>query len=701
MFEGSPRSLPPKSVPASPSTGVGCRSCCRRLETMSADLRCIHLELRRLHVTLTNQLHTLKEAALRPRRRSSGSPHSPGSGDPPDPGLAPLAIARSLEESVGAELRQLRGAVAHLREDLRDHAFARNTAVFGRSASFACEKQTMVFPKSYAGNGIVVRREVHGNRNSLPKSPATLPKKTLPMVSPSDVQQHYTGNKWRNAQVREDIPRARDEQQREVEEAALVHALHEQMLQRQEEIDAQVAQQLAEKIDREEWVRKRQAEERDKEMAWQMQERERVRLERLKEERERVQIVQGANGPMVIPETPSDLGSPTIQPHVMHHQHMVYQQHSSPVQRAHHYSPKMAVTRTNQMLYSDEDIAAELGAMDLGPGHHRWQGNQAVREEHNPDYYHASLSGGEDDHSDFGLNPGISVEEAKRMQEEQDAELARLLQEQEGKRGGGGSVDPLDRDRLLAVEAQDRELARMLQERERAKARRARERGKQRALLKKQQREQQMLENAAVNGHEEDEEPEYGTVVSNGTDNEAENQKMGSLAGQGSSPSLPPHGANGSVGRAERPTDLDLTGSRSSRSSTGVKAKPRQRYPDPEAIEVLPSVGTADSPSIGSSRCANIAMAIDPTYPRRAHPASPPSPAISSLSRGSSPAVGAVAGIGSCSASSSPGMSLPPPDFEDDDSPAPPYMPIQGQRRTSSLEKKGKKGKQKDGCRQQ
>ena len=44
---------------------------------------------------------------------------------------------------------------------------------------------------------------------------------------------------------------------------------------------------------------------------------------------------------------------------------------------------------------------------------------------------------------------------------------------------------------------------------------------------------------------------------------------------------------------------------------------------------------------------------------------------------------------------------------EDDDYPVPPYMPIQGQRRTASLEKKRRikppkeKSNSKDGCKQQ
>jgi hypothetical protein len=40
-------------------------------------------------------------------------------------------------------------------------------------------------------------------------------------------------------------------------------------------------------------------------------------------------------------------------------------------------------------------------------------------------------------------------------------------------------------------------------------------------------------------------------------------------------------------------------------------------------------------------------------------------------------------------------------EFDDDDSPVPPYMPIQGQRRSASLEKKSKKGRSKDSCKQQ
>lgn len=85
----------------------------------------------------------------------------------------------------------------------------------------------------------------------------------------------------------------------------------------------------------------------------------------------------------------------------------------------------------------------------------------------------------------------------------------------------------------------------------------------------------------------------------------------------------------------------------------------------------------------------NIAIAIDPTYSRRGVP-SPPSYDTTSST------------VTTSTSASSPGMSLPPPDIsenEGDTSPVPPYMPIQGQRRTASLEKKKKKSK--DGCKQQ
>lgn len=87
------------------------------------------------------------------------------------------------------------------------------------------------------------------------------------------------------------------------------------------------------------------------------------------------------------------------------------------------------------------------------------------------------------DLEELGLSPAELDEMRKRLeQEERDARLAREL-----------SSEVQDRDCLLAdmrcaVEAQDGELARLLQEREYKKLQRAKEKAKQKALLKKQQR---------------------------------------------------------------------------------------------------------------------------------------------------------------------------------------------------------------------
>lgn len=82
---------------------------------------------------------------------------------------------------------------------------------------------------------------------------------------------------------------------------------------------------------------------------------------------------------------------------------------------------------------------------------------------------------------------GLSLEELEEMkkrleQEEKDARLARELSCKDN------NQDALLADMRCAVEAQDGELARLLQEREYKKLQRAKEKARQKALLKKQQR---------------------------------------------------------------------------------------------------------------------------------------------------------------------------------------------------------------------
>ncbi|XP_066581904.1 coiled-coil domain-containing protein 50-like [Prorops nasuta] len=69
-----------------------------------------------------------------------------------------------------------------------------------------------------------------------------------------EIKEHYTGNKVRNAQVREDLPRARVEQELEA-------LRYQSYVRQQEERDAMVAQQIAINLEREERQRERELQE--------------------------------------------------------------------------------------------------------------------------------------------------------------------------------------------------------------------------------------------------------------------------------------------------------------------------------------------------------------------------------------------------------------------------------------------------------
>ncbi|XP_043500468.1 coiled-coil domain-containing protein 50 [Polistes fuscatus] len=73
-----------------------------------------------------------------------------------------------------------------------------------------------------------------------------------------EIKEHYTGNKVRNAQVREDLPRARVEQELEA-------MRYQSYIQQQEERDAVVARQIALSLEREEHLREREEHQRERE----------------------------------------------------------------------------------------------------------------------------------------------------------------------------------------------------------------------------------------------------------------------------------------------------------------------------------------------------------------------------------------------------------------------------------------------------
>ncbi|XP_049770087.1 coiled-coil domain-containing protein 50 isoform X3 [Schistocerca cancellata] len=369
-----------------------------------------------------------------------------------------------------------------------------------------------------------------------------------------EIEHHLSGNRWRNAVVREDFPRARDEQRREQE---LAEEMRRRQAMEQEEYDARVAAELAERMEREEAAKRAALETQDQHVAWRLQEREKQRLGPPQSPTPPLQLLQ----PVLDPD-PNCVGLPPPPDDLSARMRVLRIQGAGRAENPMPRSPK-GLPRSTENL-------ADVDAIE--------------------DYVEDEEPGDTD---------ALDEEEARRIQEEKDAELARMLQEREA-----AEADPrrhlsdLDRDRLMAIEAQDRELARLLQERERAKARRAKERARQRAALKRQQ--QLAAEADAIL-------PAPPTPLS---------------------PSPPPV-------PAVRPTDLDVSPvyrHPGTRSDSGLQAG--YQYPAEEEEEPH---GYRGSPN-NSMSPTNIAAAIDPTYRRgSAHSPSliecvdlesPPSPAL-------------------------------------------------------------------------
>nr|XP_023011513.1 uncharacterized protein LOC111501829 [Leptinotarsa decemlineata] len=514
-----------------------------------------------------------------------------------------------------------------------------------------------------------------------------------------EFDEHLTGNKFRNAVVREDFPRAKDEQIREQRMAEQAAAIYHKMLAEQEEIDNKIAKDLADKMEREEKLKLRALELHDQAVARQLLDKERLKVEKFQQ--------MPITGVPYSPQKPLQL-PPKYESQASPHRPNPQNYQANLPRRQALAMPLPQSSTTAYEVYVDPiststDQFCEISSAEI------------YNEPYNP-VHKLSDKFNRIDIDEIGL-PIDEITE-RQIQEERDAELARKLQEQEG------SLEDslLNRDRMLAIEAQDKELAKLLQERERAKAKRARERAKQKAIAKKQQQQAEHERDANQIMPDDsyafpaDVLPNHGGNVPRTVAAHPDLYAIPNLEEEDVNYSLPAdvlmnansfktnygpsktnfHGAevkeinsmgslNGSLLEKEtgaglpatRPTHLDL------RSPLNRINKPR--YPDPDVCETT-SVGSSTT---SPAQLTNIAMAIDPTYSRRGYRAS------SSYDTGSST-------VTTSTSSSSPGI-LPPPDIaeQDDDSPVPPYMPIQGQRRTSSLEKKQKKKSKDGGCKQQ
>ncbi|XP_012138787.2 uncharacterized protein LOC100883506 isoform X2 [Megachile rotundata] len=151
----------------------------------------------------------------------------------------------------------------------------------------------------------------------------------------------------------------------------------------------------------------------------------------------------------------------------------------------------------------------------------------------------------------------------RHIQEEKDEELARKLQQEEEESAIDSQDGPMNEqlllDQKIAMEAQDAELARMLQEKERIKARKARQRARQRKL---------------------------------------ERQQLQELDDQNPSEKL------------QRPDKLDL---KNVQGKSRVQTQNYPHYSDPEEIQTLDDSGE------NIREVPNVAAIIDPTYNGNLH----------------------------------------------------------------------------------
>ncbi|XP_073825813.1 uncharacterized protein isoform X1 [Musca autumnalis] len=321
-----------------------------------------------------------------------------------------------------------------------------------------------------------------------------------------EITDFYKGNRIRNAVVREDFPTALQEQIKEKETAEKQAEAYRRKLKEQEEYDKRVAKEIAEKLERD----------------LQEQRLRELESERIAQDMQAIYV----NLPPVPPPSARDKNkvppprpakSSTLLQNQQQHQstsppsgHRNPQQHSPQfpiLLQQHHFTSNNTADGCYVGLALHATPAQQRSPTNTNNGsHHQHSSSNLVKL--SPEKYD-SLVGNNlqqqqqqgavakdrqlQEHADdieLYVDPcdykelkeiGLPITEikeinAKMKQEQKDELLARRLQEMEV--SDGMSLE--ERDRMLAIEAQDKELAKMLQERERAKAKRAKEKARQR-----------------------------------------------------------------------------------------------------------------------------------------------------------------------------------------------------------------------------
>ncbi|XP_060066470.1 uncharacterized protein LOC132546768 [Ylistrum balloti] len=270
-------------------------------------------------------------------------------------------------------------------------------------------------------------------------------------IQNKEIERHYGLNRFNRRTVREDIPVAKvlqtDEEVRQQEER--YNEL--QALRAQADEDQEIARRVLEEIEGEENARLRERELRDEEIARIAQEKEKQKYERYLEKKREKDLKK--------------------ERHILEkqlEQHMV----------------------DARLAAGDEGLDDAMQGMHMSaPGD---RGSFSGRQVNGG---RKVTPGGiiedDGDFSDFFAIPDhVDDTQKKVIQEMQDEELARLLQEQEHKR----TKAEVDRNKLKEIEEQDERLAKIIQEQDKLRIKRAKQRKKQQQ--QEEHRRQQQMTNS-------------------------------------------------------------------------------------------------------------------------------------------------------------------------------------------------------------
>ncbi|OTF73351.1 Coiled-coil domain-containing protein [Euroglyphus maynei] len=225
-----------------------------------------------------------------------------------------------------------------------------------------------------------------------------------------EIEQHYNENRSKNQLVRKDIPLAKHLQKNEILEA---QQKYERFLQEQIDHDEKMARKIERRLLLEEEEAKKAAEEADAKLAKKLMEKEKAKQIRKRIEKEKQQVER------LSAQIGTDLCSLDI--------------HEQPVNLNQKTLDRYARSKNHRIMTEDEQ------ELDL---------------------------------SEFCMPPppGLNPEELKLFLEEQDAEIAQLLQHQELKR----NRNPV-KEKLALIEQQDFEIAKMLQKMEKERYKKIKE----------------------------------------------------------------------------------------------------------------------------------------------------------------------------------------------------------------------------------